>query len=205
MATTFTVGPGDTMRPYIRGGQVAQIVSFPEAASQVFKAGELLILNNGGSLGHQVKLSGANPTADVVGTAVHDATGTQGTWAGRGSRTDSQALGAGAASSLGPGQGGSLGAGVIGGLTKGVVQVYCAYPNTLFVARCQSGGALSVDNIGRQFGVVRDAGNVIWRVDTTNTTQKVVQIVGLFDDNGDTNGRYIFKFRAAINALYGEF
>lgn len=224
-ATTFTVGGGDFVRPYLQGGGSVRVRSFPEAAAQTFVPGELLIAGGTGAhKNNEVKVSGATPSAGIIGFAVHGATGVEFTgWSGvggggLGSRTDTTALAAGAAGSLGPGIAGSLGKGVgpsyqnIGnvatltgnGATVGLVQVYLAHSEMLFVGRAGNGQAISNDDIGAQYGAVRDATNLIWRVDNTNTTQKAFQIVGLYDADGDINGRYIFKVVAAANYLFGE-
>lgn len=224
-ATTFTVSGGDFVRPYMQAGGSVRILSFPEAPSQTFVPGELVIAAATGSHKlNQVKVSGATPSANILGFAVHGATGSEFTaWSGvgaggRGSRTDITALAAGSAGSLGPGIAGSLGKGVgptyqnIGnvatlsgnGGTVGLVQVYVATPESLFVGRSGNGQAISNDDIGVKYGAVRDATNLIWRVDNTNTTQLAFQVVGLFDNDGDINGRYIFKIVAAASLLFGE-
>lgn len=223
-ATTFTVTGQDFVRPYMQGAGSVRIRSFPEAASQTFCPGALIVAQSSSHKGNEVKAAAANPTAGVIGFAVHGATGTEfTTWSGAGnggmgSRTDITALAAGSAGSLGPGIAGSLGLGVgpsyenVGnvatlrgnGATKGLVQVYLAHPEAVFIGRSGAGQAISNDDIGAQYGVVIDATNLIWRVDNTNTTQKVVQIVGLYDADGDINGRYLFKIMAAVNYLYGE-
>jgi hypothetical protein len=225
MATTFTVGGGDAVRPYSQAAGSVRILSFPEAASQTFVPGELLINQGTGSnKNNQVKQSGNNPTAGIIGFAVHGATGVEFTgWSGagkggRGSRTDVSALTAGDPSSLGPGIAGSLGLGVgpsyqnVGnvatltgnGATRGLIQVYLATPESLFVVRSVSGQAISNDHIGLQYALTRDATNLIWRLDNTNTTNKAAQVVALFDNDGDTNGRYIIKIVAAASYLFGE-
>ncbi len=224
-ATTFTVTGQDYIRPYFLGGSGGHRVrTFPEATAGTFLPGEVLIQDTGSHLGNAVKIAGNDPTAGVIGIAVHGATGVANTgWTaagggGWGSRTDSTALAAGQASSLGPGVGGSLGQGVgpsyvnIGnvrtlqgnGVTKGLIQVYLAGLSNLFVGRALTTQAISNDHIGVQYGLELDATNLIWRVDNTDTSNKVVQIVGLFDNDGDINGRYIFKFLAAANLLFGE-
>lgn len=223
-ATTFTVGYGDYVRPYM-GFRAIGVRSFPEAASQTFVPGEPIILNGTGShKNNEVKVASNDPTANIVGIAVHGATGSEFTnWSGQnaggwGSRTDITSLAAGQASSLGPGIAGSLGNGVGGsyqnvagvatlvgnGATKGLVQVWLASNETLFVGRVISGNAISSDNIGLQCGFEKDTTNLIWRVDDGDSGNKSVQIVGLFDNDGDVNGRYIFKFVAAANVLFGE-
>ena len=226
-ATTFTVTGQDYIRPYFLGGggNAGHVRTFAEATAGTFLPGEVLIQDTGSHLGGAVKVAANDPTAGVIGVAVHGATGVANTgWAGGagtgglGSRTDSTALAPGQASSLGPGVGGSLGMGIgpsyvnVGnvrtlqgnGATKGLIQVYLAGTNNLFVARALSGQAISNDDIGAQYGLELDATNLIWRVDNGDTSNKVVQIVGLFDNDGDVNGRYIFKFLAAANRLFGE-
>lgn len=224
-ATTFTVTGQDYVRPYFMvGGSSYRIRTFPEATAGTFLPGEVLIQDTGSHLGNGVKIAANDPVAGVIGVAVHGATGVaNASWSaagggGWGSRTDSTALAAGQASSLGPGIAGSLGAGVgpsytnVGnvrtlsgnGATKGLVQVYLAGLSNLFVGRVLTGQAISNDQIGVQYGIELDATNLIWRVDTTDTTNKSVQIVGLFDNDGDVNGRVVFKFLAAANLLFGE-
>lgn len=226
-ATTFTVTGQDYIRPYFFGsrGSYGTIRTFAEATAGTFLPGEVLIQDTGSHLGGAVKIAANDPTSGVIGIAVHGATGVANTgWAagvgsgGLGSRTDSTALAAGQASSLGPGVGGSLGMGVGpsyvnvgnvrtlqgGGVTKGLIQVYLAGNDNLFVGRVLTTQAISNDQIGAQYGLELDATNLIWRVDTTDTSNKVVQIMGLFDNDGDINGRLIFKFLAAANLLAGE-
>src|SRR5262245_16209486 len=73
---TISVGPKSYLRPYRR----SQVRSFPEAASQSFKLGELLVLQTSSDKGNQVKISGADPSSDtVVGIAAQDASGTENT------------------------------------------------------------------------------------------------------------------------------
>lgn len=222
-ATTFTVTGQDYIRPYMNGGRF-QVKTFAEATAGTFLPGEVLIQDTGSHLGNGVIIAANDPTSGVVGIALHGATGVANTgWSGVGgggigSRTDSTALAAGAASSLGPGVGGSLGMGVGpsyvnlanvrtlqgNGVTKGLIQVAVAGLDNLFVGRVLTTQALTYANIGLQYGLELDATNLIWRVDTTDTTNKVVQIIDLFDADGDINGRVIFKFVAAVNLLYGE-
>ncbi len=90
------------------------------------------------------------------------------------------------------------------GVTKGLIQVYLAGLSNTFVGRVLTTQAISNDQIGVQYGLELDATNLIWRVDTTDTSNKVVQIVALYDNDGDINGRVIFKFLAAANLLFGE-
>ena len=72
---TISVGSGNILRPY----RNVRIHHFPEGASQTFKRGELLILITTADKGHQVGISGADPTVGVVGVAATDASGTENT------------------------------------------------------------------------------------------------------------------------------
>jgi hypothetical protein len=71
---TYTYGPGDIVRPF-RGGR---IMHFPEAASQTFKKGAILI-NGGAGVENRVKIAADNPVANIYGVAAADASGVTGT------------------------------------------------------------------------------------------------------------------------------
>ena len=73
MATTFTVGAGDFMRPY----RNCEVKHYPEDASQSFKMGEPVIIGGAG-VENKIKISGDNPTAAIVGVALADASGVTG-------------------------------------------------------------------------------------------------------------------------------
>lgn len=223
-ATTFTVTGQDYVRPYWLGGRPAKVMTFPEATAGTFLRGEPLIQDTGSHKGNGVIVASNDPTANIIGIAAHGATGSANTaWSGVGgggwgSRTDPSVLAAGAASSLGPGVAGSAGNGIGGcyenignsatltgnGITKGLIQVWIATPDTYFIGRVINGQAISNADIGIQCGFEKDATNLIWRVDNGDTSNKVVQIVALFDADGDINGRYVFKFVAATKLLFGE-
>lgn len=53
------------------------------------------------------------------------------------------------------------------------------------------GDTQTVENsqVSSEFGVVNDATNNIWRLDTSETTAKVFRVLELIDEDGDTNGR----------------
>lgn len=73
---TFTASSGDYIRPY----RNARLRSFPEAASQTFRVGDVLILQTSADKGHQVKISGADPSSGtVVGIAMEAASGVENT------------------------------------------------------------------------------------------------------------------------------
>lgn len=65
MATTYTVGSGDIIRPY---KSRPRIQHFPMAASQSFKMGEPLIMD-AASTENRVKVAANQPTTLIVGIA----------------------------------------------------------------------------------------------------------------------------------------
>jgi hypothetical protein len=74
MATTFTVGAGNIMRPY----RYCRVQHFPEAASQTFVRGDILIMD-AASTENRVKIAAAQPVTLIVGVAAADASGVTGT------------------------------------------------------------------------------------------------------------------------------
>lgn len=74
---TYTIGKGN----YIRPTRSTRIRPMPEAGStQTFKVGDPLIKDTTSDKGHEVKISGADPSAGtVVGIAMSAASGTEGT------------------------------------------------------------------------------------------------------------------------------
>jgi hypothetical protein len=72
---TISVGAGNFLRPYRK----CEIRNFPEDATQVFKKGDIVILSSTGGKEDKIKLSGADPTAKLIGVAGADATGVEGT------------------------------------------------------------------------------------------------------------------------------
>lgn len=155
---TISVSSGSYIRPY----RHCAIRHFPEAASQTFVRGELLILDTDSNKGHQVKISGADPTAGIVGIAAESASGTENT----------------------------------------MIPVWIANDENEFVAHVEDAMALDYDFVGDDYGVVKDTTNVIWRVDTTETTATVFKIVALKDAAADVNGRVIVRF---LNTPRGVF
>lgn len=69
MATTFGVGSGDYIRPYLRRPLIKH---FPMAASQTFKKGEPLIMD-AASTENRVRVASNQPTTLLVGIAASDA------------------------------------------------------------------------------------------------------------------------------------
>ena len=77
------------------------------------------------------------------------------------------------------------------------IGVYLADENTEFQGRVQDTGALALTNVGAQFGIVLDGVRDIFRVDLSDTTNKVVTVTELIDAPADVNGRVVFKFMNA--------
>lgn len=81
--------------------------------------------------------------------------------------------------------------------------VWMADETAEFIGRVQDTGVLALTNIGKQYSIVLDATNDIFRVDLSDTTNKNVTITELYDAVGDVNGRVVFKFaNAARVPLY---
>jgi len=55
---------------------------------------------------------------------------------------------------------------------------------------------LDNDDISVEFGLLEDTVNGVWRVDTSETTAKLVRVLELLDAHGDTNGRVSVQFIA---------
>lgn len=66
-----------------------------------------------------------------------------------------------------------------------------------FQANVDATQVLDADDIGDAFGIVRDATNLIWRVDRTDVTATRVRIVKLLHLHGDVNGAVVFKWLQA--------
>lgn len=81
--------------------------------------------------------------------------------------------------------------------------VYVADEESEFNAAVQDAMALSVDFVGKKYGVVLDAANGnVFRVNTADTTNTVVEVVKLIDQPGDINGRVAVKFLSAARAPF---
>ena len=83
--------------------------------------------------------------------------------------------------------------------------VYLADEEGEFQGVVQDAMALDPNFIGKQYGVILDAANGnIFRVNTADTTNKVVEVVKLIDAIGDVNGRVAFKFLSAARAPFSS-
>jgi len=86
------------------------------------------------------------------------------------------------------------------GVQNTKIGVYIADENAEFQGRVQDTGALALAQVGAQFGIVLDAVNDIFRVDLSDTTNKVLTITELIDAVGDINGKVVFKWMNAARA-----
>ncbi len=78
--------------------------------------------------------------------------------------------------------------------TKGtMIDVWLATDDAEFIGHIEGTTAIDNDMISTELGIVADATNLIWRVDSTETTAKVARILELADAHGDTAGRVVFK------------
>lgn len=81
------------------------------------------------------------------------------------------------------------------------IGVYVADENAEFKGRVQDTGTLALTNVGKQYSIVLDATNDIFRVDLSDTTNKNVTVTELIDAVGDVNGRVAFKWANAARAI----
>ena len=94
------------------------------------------------------------------------------------------------------------------GTTDNLVSVWEARSGHEFTGVIDNGTALARTHQDLQCGVTYDGTNKIWRVDTTNTTQKTVVITDISTDIepngiGTVNARVAFKFLAAATLPFG--
>jgi len=78
------------------------------------------------------------------------------------------------------------------GVKGRMVDVWLAAGDAEFIGHIEGVIAIDNDMIGTELGIVADATNLIWRVDSTETSAKVVRILELADAHGDTAGRVVF-------------
>jgi hypothetical protein len=81
------------------------------------------------------------------------------------------------------------------------IGVYVADENIEFQGRVQDTGVLALTNVGKQYSIVLDGTNDIFRVDLSDTTNKNVIVTELIDAVGDVNGRVVFKWVNAARAV----
>lgn len=82
------------------------------------------------------------------------------------------------------------------------ILVGLAEPGAEFVGHIEDAATLAVGQLGTDYGLVADTTNNIWRVDTSDTTNKSVTVTGFVDAVGDVNGRVRFQFLAAARGQF---
>lgn len=83
------------------------------------------------------------------------------------------------------------------------VNVWVATQDAEFLVHCEDAAAIDNDDIGVEYGIVADATNSIYRLDRSDTTNKVFRVLELVDVHGDVNGRLIASV-IAPERLYGD-
>ncbi len=78
------------------------------------------------------------------------------------------------------------------GTKGGKVPVWLATGDAEFIGHVEPSQTLDNDFVDVEYGIVADATNLIWRVDISETTAKIVRILELVDAHGDVEGRVIF-------------
>jgi hypothetical protein len=78
------------------------------------------------------------------------------------------------------------------GVKGTMIDVWLATGDAEFIGHIEGTTAIDNDMISTELGIVADGTNLIWRVDSTETSAKVVRILELADTHGDTAGRVIF-------------
>jgi hypothetical protein len=95
--------------------------------------------------------------------------------------------------------------GVAGADASGVegtlIPVYLFTDRSEFLIHMGDTQTVARTDLNVSYGVVRDSTNVIWRLDNTETTAKVFEVVGLIDAHGDVNGRVVVRPTTATHKL----
>jgi len=84
-------------------------------------------------------------------------------------------------------------AGAATGVKGTMINVWLATVGAEFIGHIEGTTAIDNDMISTELGIVADATNLIWRIDSTETTAKVARILELYDTHGDTAGRLVFS------------
>jgi hypothetical protein len=77
------------------------------------------------------------------------------------------------------------------GTKGGKVVVWLATGDAEFLVHVEDGMTLDRDFVDTEYGIVADATNLIWRLDTTETTAKIFRVLEMYDAHGDLNGRVV--------------
>lgn len=86
------------------------------------------------------------------------------------------------------------------GVENTSISVYLFTPDSEF--RVNGNTLLDNDQVGVQYGIIRDATNKIWQLDISETSAKVFTVLELIDAHGDTNGLYVVR-PVQTEPLYG--
>lgn len=78
------------------------------------------------------------------------------------------------------------------------INVWVATGDAEFRGRVQDTGAIDMNDIGKEFGMVEDTTNKIWRVDLAEVTAKLVRILEIVPPavDADVNAEVVFHFIA---------
>jgi hypothetical protein len=76
------------------------------------------------------------------------------------------------------------------------IDVWLTTGDAEFIAHVQASETLDNDDISVEFGLVEDTTNEIYRVDTSETTAKLVRVLELVHEHGDTEGQVVVSFIA---------
>jgi predicted NBD/HSP70 family sugar kinase len=165
MATTFSVGSGDYIRPY----RNVRIQHYPVAVSQTIVRGAFVRLSTTATQENRIKLAAITDTSGLVGVAAENIT----TTATHVPATDK-------------------------------IAVWVADANAEFIGRLAVARTVDFTKLGLAVGMVIDATNAIWVVETADVTTETVSVINFLDPvtkipqtvEGDTSALVLFKFIA---------
>jgi hypothetical protein len=98
-------------------------------------------------------------------------------------------------------------AGAASGTETTNITFWLAEPEVEFLARVQDTGSAVRTDVGKTYGIVLDATNLIWRVDLTETTNVNVVITEVLNQPGlsvpgDTNNLVAFQWKASARTPF---
>lgn len=88
------------------------------------------------------------------------------------------------------------------GVTGTDVTVWNADSESEFSGIIADGLTVAATDLGLQCSIVYDTTNTIWRVDKSDTGNKVVTITSLIDSVGTVNGHVGFQFASGVRSIY---
>jgi hypothetical protein len=97
-------------------------------------------------------------------------------------------------------------AGDASGVEDTKISVWVADEDAEFLIHALDAQTLDADDVGVNFGITKDATNVIWRLDRTKTTttEQALRVLELRDEHGDINGRYVVRVLNVPRVYAGE-